>query len=240
LYDELRQGVQSNYDKIVPLFKKKTPGIRIIPVEEKVDVQQQVVVPYEETSKIVEKYDLYAVGRCFCRQRKHLIGDPCKLGSPELSCLSFGDIARFFIEHDFMKQISKEEVLKFLKTAEDLGLVHTIFHLPDDPEYAERTLCSCCKCCCGVLSNHHSGILAMNTLSSFLAKANEETCIGCGTCIEKCPMEAITLENSLAVVNEEKCIGCGICAHHCPEGAMTLNRTGLRTVFVPPPRLTNV
>ena len=67
-----------------------------------------------------------------------------------------------------------------------------------------------------------------------------DLCIGCGTCDEKCPMDAITLEDNIAMINEDRCIGCGICAHHCPEGAMTLNRTGLRNVFVPPPRLTNV
>ena len=54
LYEELKQGVQSNYDKLLPLFKNRLPGTRIVPVEEKIDVQQQIVVPYEEITKIIE------------------------------------------------------------------------------------------------------------------------------------------------------------------------------------------
>ena len=59
----------------------------------------------------------------------------------------------------------------------------------------------------------------------------------CGTCVEKCPMEAIDLVEDIAVINSSRCIGCGVCVHHCPENAMKLERTGNREVFVPPPRL---
>jgi len=37
--------------------------------------------------------------------------------------------------------------------------------------------------------------------------------------------------------DNKKCMGCGICAHHCPENARSLERTGLRTVFIPPPKI---
>ncbi len=73
--------------------------------------------------------------------------------------------------------------------------------------------------------------------TSYLAKVIDDICIGCGTCVEKCPMEAIELEDAIAVVNESRCIGCGVCVHHCPEDAMELERTGNREVFVPPPRI---
>ncbi|MFX0186570.1 MAG: DUF362 domain-containing protein [Candidatus Hodarchaeota archaeon] len=240
LFDELKQLVQSNYDTFIPQFKSAPPGTRIVPVEEQVDIQQQIVLPYEEITKILEKYDTFGVGTCYCRHKQDLIADPCKLDAPRENCLIFGKYARFLIEHEFIKPISKEDALNTLKESENLGLVHTAFHLPDDPEYNENAICSCCKCCCGTLELYHRGLAAMNTLTSYLAKVNEETCVGCGTCVEKCPMEAIDLEDTVAIVNEDRCIGCGICAHHCPEESMTLNRTGLRNVFVPPPRLINV
>jgi Fe-S-cluster-containing hydrogenase component 2 len=50
-------------------------------------------------------------------------------------------------------------------------------------------------------------------------------------------MEAIDIEDTIAVINNNRCIGCGLCAYHCPESAATLERTGLRSVFIPPPRL---
>ncbi len=74
--------------------------------------------------------------------------------------------------------------------------------------------------------------------TSYLAKINEENCVACGTCVEKCNAEAIELEDT-AIVDEERCIGCGLCAYHCPEDAIEMERTGPRNVFVPPPLSTN-
>ena len=36
---------------------------------------------------------------------------------------------------------------------------------------------------------------------------------------------------------EERCIGCGVCANNCPEDAIELQRTGLRKVFIPAPKI---
>jgi Fe-S-cluster-containing hydrogenase component 2 len=74
-------------------------------------------------------------------------------------------------------------------------------------------------------------------MTSYIAKANNEECIGCETCVEKCPMEAISLQDSLAVINEERCIGCGVCAHLCPQKAIAIERTGPREVFILPPKI---
>jgi ferredoxin len=156
---------------------------------------------------------------------------------PGGDCLILGKHAKFMIEHELLRPVSKEEALKTLKDAEKHGFVHTTFHDLEDPEYNEVSICSCCKCCCGILELYHRGLAPINTLSSYLAKVNEDNCIGCGTCVEKCPMEAINLEDAIAAVNDDKCIGCGICAHNCPEEAMKLNRTSLRKVSVPPPKI---
>ncbi|MHA1689635.1 MAG: 4Fe-4S binding protein [Promethearchaeota archaeon] len=64
---------------------------------------------------------------------------------------------------------------------------------------------------------------------------NDMDCIGCGNCLNSCPMQAIELKDDLASVIKEKCIGCGICAQHCPQEAIKLKRTGLRRVFLPAP-----
>jgi Fe-S-cluster-containing hydrogenase component 2 len=50
-------------------------------------------------------------------------------------------------------------------------------------------------------------------------------------------MDAIDLEEATAIVNEERCIGCGVCANNCPEDAIELQRTGLRKVFIPAPKV---
>ena len=54
----------------------------------------------------------------------------------------------------------------------------------------------------------------------------EELCRGCGTCVEVCEYEAITLQMkdgaNIAHVNEALCKGCGTCATFCPTGAIDI------------------
>jgi ferredoxin len=50
---------------------------------------------------------------------------------------------------------------------------------------------------------------------------DEELCTGCGTCVEECPVGAITLQtNDLAVIDDQTCIRCGTCHDDCAEGAV--------------------
>ena len=49
---------------------------------------------------------------------------------------------------------------------------------------------------------------------------DEEKCIGCNVCVEKCPVEAITMKKDKAKINMEKCIHCGTCHSVCPQEAV--------------------
>jgi len=53
------------------------------------------------------------------------------------------------------------------------------------------------------------------------ATVDEETCSGCGLCLNVCNYNARTIdeETHLARVNEALCRGCGACAATCPNGA---------------------
>jgi Fe-S-cluster-containing hydrogenase component 2 len=50
-------------------------------------------------------------------------------------------------------------------------------------------------------------------------RINENKCSGCGTCLDVCPTEAITMQEGHAVITME-CIDCGACPRVCPEGAI--------------------
>ncbi|HOF61989.1 MAG TPA: 4Fe-4S binding protein [Candidatus Latescibacteria bacterium] len=54
------------------------------------------------------------------------------------------------------------------------------------------------------------------------AVVNKEECTGCGSCVEVCPSEAITMDDDVAVVNPEECTDCGACVDECPSEAITL------------------
>ena len=47
-------------------------------------------------------------------------------------------------------------------------------------------------------------------------------CKGCGTCVNTCPNNALSLENGKAVVDHKLCILCGYCNPACPEFAIRL------------------
>jgi uncharacterized protein (DUF362 family)/NAD-dependent dihydropyrimidine dehydrogenase PreA subunit len=54
-------------------------------------------------------------------------------------------------------------------------------------------------------------------------KANPELCTGCGSCVEQCPVSALSMgEDAIPVVDSDVCITCFCCQEICPEKAMAL------------------
>jgi Fe-S-cluster-containing hydrogenase component 2 len=48
----------------------------------------------------------------------------------------------------------------------------------------------------------------------------DDNCVGCGLCVESCPVEAIQLIDNKAVINKEICIDCASCVDVCPLEAI--------------------
>jgi uncharacterized protein (DUF362 family)/NAD-dependent dihydropyrimidine dehydrogenase PreA subunit len=53
-------------------------------------------------------------------------------------------------------------------------------------------------------------------------KADPEKCTACGTCIDQCPVSALSMVNDLPTVDADTCITCFCCQEMCPEKAITL------------------
>ena len=51
-------------------------------------------------------------------------------------------------------------------------------------------------------------------------------CIGCRTCLETCPNQALTMTPDGLVINRDLCQGCGACADECPTTALELMGRG--------------
>ncbi len=54
------------------------------------------------------------------------------------------------------------------------------------------------------------------------AKVDPDTCTGCETCVDTCPVEAISMQNDLAVVDKETCTDCESCVDACPVEAISM------------------
>jgi len=46
-----------------------------------------------------------------------------------------------------------------------------------------------------------------------------DECLGCGACINECPVSAISEKDGKVVIDPEACIECGACAGVCPVEA---------------------
>lgn len=54
---------------------------------------------------------------------------------------------------------------------------------------------------------------------------DKKKCIGCGACIEICPVGAISFsDDGTALINEKKCVKCGSCSVTCPVSAITIRK----------------
>lgn len=193
----------------------KTGQLRVVPVGMSVDTAKPVA-PYDQVRALVEQHDLFSVSACICRVEKALVEKPCD--RPEETCLQFGFAAQYYIERGMGRAISKEEVYQVLERAEEAALVLS-------PTNAQKimNICCCCACCCAVLG----GLAklekpAEHVQSSFYASIDEGLCSGCGVCMDRCQMAAISDGGGFSVVNPDRCIGCGLCVSTCPEEAVSL------------------
>ncbi|MHA1271415.1 MAG: ATP-binding protein [Candidatus Helarchaeota archaeon] len=203
---------------------KGTPRSRILTVSEKVE-SPKTISPVEEIYSIIDMNNSFAVVPCPCRMRAELEGiRKCKEIYPIHNCILIGPMAEGILDmgDPVVKKATKEEVIEIVKTASEIGLVHTT------DNYAGQTniICSCCECCCSLLAgltrpglNNPRAIAKAN----FIAIIDQDQCLACETCVERCKFGALSVED-IAIVDAEKCMGCGLCAVICPNDAILMKR----------------
>lgn len=202
------------------IFRTGISQFRVVPINKSVTLEHHIA-SYDNIRNIIENIKgPIVVAKCVCRNKKDLYGEPCKQTELRETCFVFHDIiVQTYIDQGWGRQVSKEEALEILSKTEEDGLVY-------QPGNAQRpgSLCCCCGCCCGYLSDMKELPRPVDFLTSnFYAEVNSEACTGCGNCLERCQMNALTFVEKVSTVNRDRCIGCGACVPTCPSDAISLH-----------------
>ena len=195
--------------------KGRTQQLRVVPVGSSIESKTSVA-PYNLIKEMLKQQEIVCVSPCICRKEKSLLGERCD--RPQDLCFQFGLAARYYIENGMGRQISVEEASKLLDLAEESALV-----LNGSNSQDLMSVCCCCKCCCGVLRSLNKFDRPADFAHSYYqAKIDPELCSACGTCVERCQIDAIIEGDEVNKINTARCIGCGLCVSTCPSEAISL------------------
>jgi ferredoxin len=155
---------------------------------------------------------------------------PCTKTTRQHICIALNEFAQQASRTGWGKEITKQEALGYLHQSEAEGLVLQPSNA-QEPEF----ICSCCRCCCGILLLLKSVPRPADFVASnYRAEIDHDECVGCGVCVERCQMEAVNLDlkEQKSEVDPARCIGCGVCIPTCATGAIHLNKKAKE--IVPP------
>jgi electron transport complex protein RnfB len=251
-HDEYNQAVGPLQHKYItgglmsPWQDVREKGLRVLPVGATIE-DTRGVLPYEEVRKILDRVEYFTVSHCPCRHANNLNPESPDCRYPTEVCLHFDRLGHYIVENGMGREITRQETEEILKRSAELGLIHGISNQQEKPD----TICNCCHDCCiwflAMNKYGHSGSL---TPSNFRVTVNQSTCVGCGLCVKRCPMEALRLvevpaakgrktalksgdgnvreltnrTGKVSELKQERCIGCGVCAYKCQSQSLTLAR----------------
>lgn len=201
------------------------PPTRIIPVEAALEDKNQIL-HYENVREIIENARRIAVTKCTCR----VVDGKC--GLPVEVCIQINRAADYAITRGTGREIDKVEAMDIIRKSEEAGLVHVTMNT----EHIDHYICNCCSDCCIGLKYMISEGTKFVSPSRFQAVIDEEACVGCEECVERCYFGAISMQEEgdgpKASVDAEKCVGCGLCSVVCPSEAIHFDEVH-PTDFIP-------
>jgi Fe-S-cluster-containing hydrogenase component 2 len=202
-----------DYINMVSIILPK-PFTRVVPVNQPVEARSSILA-YEDVEQIVRDAGSLAVANCTCR----LVDGKC--GKPVEVCLQLGKAADYTIDRGSGREVSVEEAMEIITKSEEAGLIHVTMN----KSYGSHIICNCCGDCCVAFGLPIDPTKVVDP-SRFLAIVDEDLCSGCGTCVDRCFFEAVSLMDrdgeEISSIDAEKCMGCGLCQVTCPEEAISM------------------
>lgn len=184
------------------------------------------MLPYDDVRALLGRANSFRVGTCICRLQQDELGTR-RCDFPLEACLWFSSAQT----GGEASGISHEEALAVLDEADRVGLVHTVSNVVSGIGY----VCNCCGCCGLLRGINEWGIGHSLAQANYFAEIDPLRCTACGTCQERCQLDAVALrDDGVRVVRRESCIGCGLCVTGCPAEAARLRRKPEDAIVAPP------
>ncbi|MGP1588268.1 MAG: FAD-dependent oxidoreductase [Treponemataceae bacterium] len=178
---------------IAPNLPMGTGMMRVIPIQSAIDGNTKVV-PYEQLSYYLDKYDTFSLSDCSCRRSRRVLNQGCGHLEKDM-CVQMGTGAEYYIRTGRGRQVSREEVKEILRKAEEAGLMHQMPNIEGLGESA--AICNCCACSCFAMRVATMFNTPDAIRSNFVSQVDAEKCVACGQCVENCPTNALRLGQKL-------------------------------------------
>lgn len=229
-----------------------TPVFYSVPLCEDVVAEESELFAYDDIEKVIMDHDYIAVQPCSCRYLTYVYecmengGDfPTFVdfataefadyrdnnGDRIETCFALGDDAEYLVSLGLGRRITQEEALKILQQSRDDGF---ILHCLYGKEHA--WVCQCNPKICGITAQWEAGAEALGSWDEVMKQpayknrthydlvVDTESCIKCGTCANRCPMQAISMDSGAPeIIADYQCVRCGQCAYVCPQEARKLH-----------------
>ena len=216
-----------------------TPFYYAIPVSKDVVADEEIIVG-DEWEKIIDRNTTIAVAPCQCRKIGMRIAgedEPPAVGSEELkefcapcghpleTCIAFGHQAEYYIENGIGRQIDQEEARYILQRSVDAGMIIQSAFTRDS-----YVICSCHNDCCRIIGVYKAvgpeglaNASGFKNASHYNLTYDQDACLKCGACVDRCPMDAITMNEETGYPEVSiMCMRCGQCGLACPVDARKL------------------
>ncbi len=214
----------------IEFLSTERPQMRTIPIAKSIKPRHEVAT-FDQVMTLVDRAEApIAVVECICRKKAAMEGTACKLTDRKETCFAFGSIAQTVLLSGNGRSVSRDEAVSIIEKNQKQGMVLQ----PSNTEKASF-LCSCCGCCCGMLSIHQKLPRPLEFwTSNFHAVVDSIACDGCGVCEMRCQVGAVKIagEKTPAVVDLTRCLGCGVCVPTCHKKSISLEKNS--TEIEPP------